>query len=213
MIRDEVIRVDRDPKRGKRGKLLIAQGRDTSLPSPHLKAKRAGSFIFATVETIEAPPVFGEFPQKFLEFALRALGSPALSRVLHVCSGSIGPDAGGVRVDIRHEQLPDVVADGRNLPFRDSVFEAALIDPPYCVEYAAELYGTDYPRPSHLLREAARVVRPCGRIGFLHWIVPFPHPGCSIASTTGVTSGTGYRIRAFTVLVKEQAGLALDPEA
>lgn len=83
-----------------------------------------------------------------------------------------------------------------------------LLDPPYSVEYARELYGTDYPRPSHLLAEAARVVRPGGCVGFLHFLVPKPgSPLLTIERVWGVTQGCGYRIRAFTVLRRRSADL------
>jgi SAM-dependent methyltransferase len=116
-------------------------------------------------------------------------------------------DVAGTRVDIRPEAHPDVVADGRDLPFADGYFAGALLDPPYSVEYARDLYGTDYPRPSHLLREAARVVRPCGRFAMLHYIVANPPPGCRIVDVRGVTQGCGYRIRALTVYERDQDSL------
>ncbi len=105
------------------------------------------------------------------------------------------------------------MADGRALPFPDAEFAAVLIDPPYTVEYAWDLYGTDYPRPSHLLAEASRVVRPCGRIGILHFLVPMPPPACRLDLVRGVTTGCGYRIRAFTVFQREQEGLPLGDAA
>jgi hypothetical protein len=126
---------------------------------------------------------------------------------LHVCSGGLAAGTPGVRVDIRPATSPDVVADGRALPFADETFAAVLIDPPYTVEYARDLYGTDYPRPSHLLREAARVVRPLGRIGFVHFLVPNPPAGCDLIDVHGITQGCGFRIRALTVYQRRQRGL------
>lgn len=164
--------------------------------------------VWNPVPTLHDPkptPVYGAFPVRFVPWALRRLRcSP--SEVLHVCSGMLTAEdvGGGTRVDIRPEAHPDIVADGRDLPFADGYFGGVLIDPPYSVEYARDLYGTEYPRPSHLLREAARVVRPCGRIGFLHYLVPNPPPGCRIVAVRGVTQGCGYRIRAFTVYEREQ---------
>lgn len=114
---------------------------------------------------------------------------------------------GGVRVDLRAGARPDVFGDGRRLPFRSDVFDAVLLDPPYSVEYAETLYGVEYPRPSHLLVEAARVVRPGGAIGFLHFLVPVPPPRCRIERVVGVTQGLGYRIRAFTLYRRDQAEL------
>lgn len=163
--------------------------------------------LWAQSEAYDAPaPVFGAYPKGFVAWAARLLTSPP-GEVLHVCSGMLTPDDGGVRVDLRQEARPSVRADGRALPFRDGAFRAVMIDPPYSVEYAADLYGTDYPRPSHLLAEASRVLRPGGRIGFLHFIVPFPPKGLRFVGVRGVTTGCGYRIRAFTVFEKEQDSL------
>ena len=75
-----------------------------------------------------------------------------------MCSGSL-PRGEGIRVDIRPEARPDFLADGTNLPFADGEHDAVMIDPPYTEGYARSLYGVKYARPSHLLREAARVVR------------------------------------------------------
>lgn len=153
-------------------------------------------------------PVLGSFPSGFVQLAIGKLQC-APNRILHICSGMLDNDAvgGGVRLDIRAAARPDIVADGRQLPFADNSFLGVLIDPPYSVEYAETLYGTSYPRPSHLLREAARVLQPGRRIGILHFLVPNCPPGFRIAEITGVTQGCGYRIRAFTVFVKDQAEL------
>lgn len=154
------------------------------------------SNLWADVEVVDAGgSIFGRFPRRFLKWAMTALAGPP---VLHVCSGNIGPGP-WLRVDVNRERGPDVVADGRALPLRDGAFGSVLIDPPWSVEYAEKLYGTDYPRPAHLLREAARVLRPGGRIGFVHFLVPSPPPGFRLVKVWGVTSGCGYRIRAFTV--------------
>jgi len=175
----------------------------------HAKAGTVGRgciWIADPAEVFVAAPVAGAFPRGFFGWALERLRVPA-REVLHVCSGNLGPGAGGVRVDLRSEALPDVVADGRRLPFRAGAFGAALIDPPWSIEYAAQLYGTDYPRPSHLLAEAARVVRPGGRIAFLHFLVPRPPKGTKLLRVYGISAGCGYRIRALTIFQREQRSL------
>lgn len=153
-----------------------------------------------------ASPVFGQLPRGFVQAIVPHLECLA-SEVLHVCSGSLGPEVGGVRIDIMSRARPDIRADARALPIRSASCRAVLLDPPYSVEYAERLYGCDYPRPSHLLREAARVVRPCGRIGFVHYLVPFPPPGCKLVGVYGLSVGVGYRMRAFTVFEREQDAL------
>ena len=166
--------------------------------------------LWTSPPTIEWPDTpWGMYPRGFVAWAVAQLHcSPP--EVLHVCSGGLAPGIGRTRVDVRQSASPDVVADGRRLPFADATFTAVLIDPPYSVEYARDLYGTNYPRPSHLLAEASRVLRPCGRVGIVHFIVPMPPPACRLEKVRGVTTGCGYRIRAFTVFVKEQDALPLE---
>ena len=158
-------------------------------------------------EVFSAPaPVMGAFPKGFTEWALKQLRCPP-QQVLHVCSGMLDATTPGVRLDIRPDARPTLCADGRALPFRDATFAGILLDPPYSVEYAEDLYGTEYPRPAHLLAEASRVVRPGGRIGILHFLVPQPPPAARFLSVHGVSTGLGYRIRAFTIYQRDQARL------
>ena len=152
--------------------------------------------------------VFGRFPKGWLDHILkgRLLGTVPREDILHICSGTLS-ESERWTVDIRAQARPTVVADGRALPFRDASFRAVLLDPPYSDRYAKNLYGVENPRPSHLLREAARVVMPCGRIGMLHVAIPFSPPGCRLINVWGVSTGTGFRIRAFTVWEREQESL------
>lgn len=152
--------------------------------------------------------VFGRFPNRYLRHILRArrLGDVRRDDVLHVCSGTLGPDERWT-VDIRREARPRVQADGAMLPFRANTFRAVLLDPPYSVDLARSLYKTENPRPSWLLREAARVVMPGGRIGILHVAVPFSPPDCRLVKSWPVTTGVGFRVRTLTVYERNQEGL------
>lgn len=163
--------------------------------------------VFDGERSIESE-IWGVFPRGFIDFALRALNVPA-DDVLHVCSGSLTHRdvAGGLRVDIDYRRDPDFVADGRDLSFPDGMFSGVLIDPPYTEEYAWDLYDVEYPRPSALLREAARVVKPGGVVGFVHFLVPKSPPELVFRRVYGVMQGLGYRIRAFTIYERLQAEL------
>lgn len=157
-----------------------------------------------------APPVaqhFGPFPdgggypKGFVEWALGELGCDDPSKVLHLCSGSM---LTGVRVDIRPEMKPDIVADARAVPLPDECFDYVMIDPPYSEEYAENLYGTgaSYPLPGQLMREASRLTRPGGRIGFLHFQVPMTRKPLRCVRVYGVTGGAGFTIRAWSLFEK-----------
>lgn len=122
-------------------------------------------------------PVFGQYPVSLIPKILPWLRC-GRHEVLHVCSGALPPGE-GIRVDVRPEARPDILADGRDLPLDDGSVAAVMLDPPYTEQYAEDLYGVEYPRPAHLLAEAARVVRPNGRIAFVHYCSGSPRASAS----------------------------------
>lgn len=151
-------------------------------------------------------PIWGKYPKGFLEWVAPQLRATPCE-ILHLCSGGLEPSDGGIRVDLRLEVRPDVVADVRKLPFPSDHFHAVLIDPPYSVEYAEGLYGTEYPRPSHLLAEAVRVAHPGSRIGIVHFLIPYPPKGAKYLGCAAITAGCGYRVRALTIFEKVKSTL------
>lgn len=152
--------------------------------------------------------VFGQFPTSLIPKLLPWLQCDR-HEVLHVCSGSLRPGE-GIRVDIREDAKPDIIADGRHMPMiRTGSIKAVMVDPPYTEHYARDLYGVEYPRPKHLLTEAARVVRRGGRIVFVHYIVPKPVRGTRMLKTFGLSTGFNYPIRAVSIYERDQAELAL----
>ena len=152
-------------------------------------------------------PVYGQYPRGLIKRMLPWLCCER-HEILHVCSGAL-PRGEGIRVDVRPEAQPDILADGRALPLADRSVAAVMIDPPYSPEYAKSLYGIEYPRPSHLLREAARVVRPGGRIAIVHYITPKPVAGLVFVKAFGLSTGFDMPMRAITVYERPLAGLDL----
>jgi hypothetical protein len=159
-------------------------------------------------------PVYGQYPRGLIRKALPWLRCQR-HQVLHICSGSL-PRGEGTRVDVRPEARPDVLADARALPFAAGSWRGGiLIDPPYSAHYARELYGVDYPRPSHLLREAARVAAPGVRIGIVHYITPKPVPGTFFVKAFAVSTGFDMPMRALSFYERDasappQVELALE---
>ena len=160
--------------------------------------------------TFDDWPDGGGYAHGFLKRAYETLGVTNPSSVLHLCSGSMRV---GITVDIRHETRPCVVADCRRTPFRDEAFDQIMADPPYSEAYADNLYGTkdDYPRPGQIIREACRLLRPSGRVGLLHFIVPLNPRELRLVGVWGVTFGAGYRIRAWSVFEKVGSELWDEP--
>lgn len=157
-------------------------------------------------EDFEAPYTWGAYPKGFIEWACRVMQCRR-ERVVHLFSGTIPAGEGALRVDLRRDMRPDVVADCRQLPLPDACAAAVMIDPPYSVEYARDLYDTEYPRPSHFMAEASRIAKPGAPIGVLHFLVVKPAQDLERDACYGITMGPNYRIRAFTVYRKRQAQL------
>lgn len=157
---------------------------------------------------LEPAPVFGQYPKGLIAKLLPHLGCER-REILHLCSGSLKRGE-GIRVDIRPDAHPDVVADARELPrdrFPDGSVAAVMLDPPYSPEYAKRLYGVTYPRPAHLLREAVRVVRPGGVIAFVHYLVPMPPEGARFVRAWGLSTGFGFPMRAVSLWQRDQDSL------
>lgn len=146
-------------------------------------------------------PDGGGYPKGFIEWAMQAMGCSDSSTILHLCSGSVRT---GIRVDARAEMNPDIVADCRSVPLPDESVDFVLADPPYSLEYAANLYGTEgcYPEPGAIAAEACRLLRPGGKFGLLHFQVPMTRKPLRIVRVYGVTTGAGYAIRAWTLCEK-----------
>lgn len=170
----------------------------------------AMGFLYEEVVPLRGRPraVFGQYPAMLIPKILPWLQCER-REVLHVCSGSL-PQGEGIRVDLRRDAHPDILADGRALPILDGSIAAVMIDPPYTAHYARDLYGTDYPRPKHLLTEAARVVRPGGRIAIVHHITPNPPKGTRLVKIFALSTGFGFPMRAITIYERRHQELNLD---
>lgn len=116
------------------------------------------------------PPSNGQYqryPGRF-EFNLRRMYPEFIStNTLHMFSGSC---EFGVTTDFRPETGAQIVAPFDAIPRPDASFANVLADPPYADHWQGQWHG-DLPKPKHILREAARLVKIGGLIGILHIIV------------------------------------------
>jgi hypothetical protein len=115
----------------------------------------------------------GSYPRQFLPRALSLF--PGAKDILHVPSGTLGNlPAGHVTMDMKSDDTrkPMVVGDCcEEIPFPDGSFDLILSDPPYSPA-DSELYGCPPFRTMAFFREAHRVLRPGGYLGFLHLHLP-----------------------------------------
>lgn len=190
-------------------KLRLAVSGGGTMPVSELAPKPPPVLVLYEdlVDEVGPAPVYGQYPRGLIAKMLPWLRC-ARHEILHVCSGSLPPGE-GIRVDIRPEAMPDILADGRKLPIESGTVAAVMLDPPYNKDYARSLYGVEYPRPAHLLREAARVVRPGGRIAIVHYITPKPVKGTRLVKAFGLSTGFDMPMRAVTVYERDHDELPL----
>jgi len=117
----------------------------------------------------------GGFPLHFEKRLFRLLGKPNL--ILHNFGGKAQL---GIKIDLKREVKPDVIADAHSLPFRDNIFDAVICDPPYSNEINESLYGVTVKlKYTQWVKEAERVLKPNGFLVLYHirWL---PRPkSCS----------------------------------
>lgn len=130
----------------------------------------------------------GGFPRQFLPWVRKMgwLGESTHENTCWLCSGGI--EEAGVRVDIRAETQPTIVADATKTELVSNVFEYVVIDPPYSRELAKKLYGTAdyYHSINKFIDEAVRIAAPGGNIITLSYECPKIPAGCDMLAVWGV---------------------------
>lgn len=171
---------------------------------------------------------YGAYPNGFLERARALLGVTPFDPVLHVCGGrareypakprGFGPN--DQTLDLDASLTPDFVqAATAPLPLmagfdlKDEYplnlpWPALIADPPY-TEADAEKYAPGvkaFPAANLILKNMLTVVRPGGRVGMLHYVLPQPpREGVRFVACIGVIVGFNNRMRVFSVFEREAA--------
>ena len=82
----------------------------------------------------------------------------------------------GLRVDLKAEVNPDIIADAHNLPITKQ-FDCIIADPPYSDDEAKELYGTGKLSYKKWAAECDRLLKPGGLLVIYHkYMMPNPNP-------------------------------------
>lgn len=165
---------------------------------------------------------YGAYPNGFLERARALLGVTPVDSVLHVCGGmarqypakprGFGPN--DKTLDLDPALKPDyLLAATSPLPLYDNAHDppgwAALIaDPPYTLDDAAHYApgSAMFPSANKIVSNMLDVVRPGGRVGMLHYVLPQPpRTGVRFVACIGVVVGFNNRMRCFSVFEKEMS--------
>lgn len=154
---------------------------------------------------------YGAYPNGFLERARALLGVTPLDAVLHVCGGKardypakprgFGPN--DRTLDLDASLTPDffqAATDPLPLPLS---WDALIADPPYTVDDAAQYAPgrAAFPSANLILKNMIAAVRPGGRVGMLHYVLPQPprDNGTRFVACVGVICGFNNRMRVFSV--------------
>lgn len=174
---------------------------------------------------------YGAYPNGFLERARALLGVTPFDPVLHVCGGcarlypakprGFGPNDRTLDLDAAlapdyvqaaTDPLPWLVPAGPPSPNLRIVgdpaepWPALIADPPY-TEADADHYAPGralFPNANRIMRNMLDVVRPGGRVGMLHYVLPQPpREGVRFVACVGVIAGYNNRMRVFSVFERE----------
>ncbi len=147
----------------------------------------------------------GGFPLHF-EKKLVELLKPSVP-ILHPFGGMAEH---GLRVDIKPEVEPDIIADAHHLPFKDNAFGMVVCDPPYNSDYSSKLYNTKPVKYSHYIPEAVRVCKPGGFVVSYHWALTPRPAGTAYRCRIFIAGRVWHRPRVACVFQKEQDGEYID---
>lgn len=176
-------------------------------------------------------PYYGAYPNGFLERARALLGITPYQSLLHVCGGAAklypakprGFGPADRTLDLDAKLSPDYVQSATDplppyIPFGglgEESWPAIIADPPYTLD-DADHYAPGrerFPSPNKIVRNMLDVVRPGGRVGMLHYVLPSPpSPQAKFNPTTyrvrfvaciAVVVGYNNRIRTFSVFERE----------
>ena len=123
-------------------------------------------------------------------------------RILHPFGGHAEY---GIRVDLRSDVKPHIIADAHALPFRDDTFEFVIVDPPYSDKLARDVYGTPRLKYYTYVGEAVRVCRPGGYVVLYH-VLMLPRPkGTAFDKRILLAIKTWHRLRYVGIFRKKTA--------
>ena len=145
---------------------------------------------------------YGEYPPNYLKRITSLF--PDCVPVLHLFSGSLGEDCGGIRFDIDESGKPDVIGDAEQLSsyFPEDFFSVIYADPPYSGE-DAQHYGHCLVNRNKVVAECVRVMRDGGFLVWLDQVLPmYRKSGLALVGTIGVIRSTNHRFRVVNIFQK-----------
>ena len=147
---------------------------------------------------------YGEYPPSYLSRITCLF--PDCDIALHLFSGSLKPDCGGIRFDANPECSPDVVGDAEHLSdyFPSDFFSVVYADPPYSNE-DADHYGTCMVNRNKVVSEGYKVLRVGGFLVWLDQVLPmYRKTELKMVGKIGLIRSTNHRFRVVCIFQKQE---------
>tara|TARA_Y100000310_G_scaffold120427_2_gene119201 strand:+ start:4960 stop:5547 length:588 start_codon:yes stop_codon:yes gene_type:complete len=145
---------------------------------------------------------YGEYPPNYLARATSLF--PDCVPVLHLFSGSLGDDCGGIRFDNDTSLSPDIAGDAERLAsyFPAGFFSVIYADPPYSEEDANH-YGQCMVNRNRVVSECFPVLRSGGFLVWLDQVLPmYRKSEFTLVGTIGLVRSTNHRFRIVSIFRK-----------
>lgn len=143
---------------------------------------------------------YGSYPPSYLRRVYSLF--PDAKNILHLFSGRVNDRNDGVTVDIRKDVGAMMVANAKQLPFKNQ-FDLVISDPPYTKEDAKKYRGT-CPSTATVMRELFESVQPAG---FVVWLCTHPplyrKDMWNLAGVIGLHVGTNKRFRSVIIMQRK----------
>ena len=146
--------------------------------------------------------LYGEYPPNYLARVTSLF--PDCVPILHLFSGSLEEDCGGVRFDVEASNHPDVIGDAERLSsyFPANFFSVIYADPPYSHEDARH-YGRCLVNRNKVVSECFKVMCPGGFLVWLDQVLPmYRKSEFTLVGTIGVVRSTNHRFRVVSIFQK-----------
>lgn len=138
---------------------------------------------------------YGSYPAGYIEMVMSMFEDVPDDEIIHLFSGSV--KARGIKFDINPDLEPDVCGDAKDLVklFQEKSKTLILADCPYTDEDATH-YGHPMINRTQVFRDACKILRPKGIIGWLDQIQPsHVRAQVNMVASIGIMISAGHRFR------------------
>jgi hypothetical protein len=145
---------------------------------------------------------YGSYPPSYMKRIMSMF--PDKKKILHLFSGSLGPDANGITFDINPKLNPMVVGDAHYLTqFFNQEFDLILSDCPYSKADAVH-YGYPMINRFKVVKECVKVMQKGAHLAWMDTVLPmYRKEELARVGEIMITRSTNHRVRAVFLFEKK----------